>query len=193
MPGYLVGTGTSPQLGRVVSVATRPAYGQIFLVTHGVTFGLSPAYPAEFIQQLNRRRDLQIEYASSHVTSPHTELRGISAWAAPLWADRTARILMLAGLFLCGLLFAYMGFIYNGLPISLPLHWNPQAQVDVIGDPQELLRLPAFALAIWLVNVVLGAWALRRERAATLFLLGGAVAVQIVFAAGALSIVLRAS
>jgi hypothetical protein len=193
MPGYLVGTGTSPQIGRVISVATRPAFGQIFLVTSGVSFGLSPAHPSEFIQQLNRRRELQLEFASSHITAPHTELRGISGLAAPLWADKVVRTLMLAGLFLCALLFGYISLIYNGLPISLPLHWNPQAQVDVIGDPQELLRLPAFALAIWLVNVILAAWALRRERAATLFLLAGAVAAQIVFTAGALSIILRAS
>jgi hypothetical protein len=73
----------------------------------------------------------------------------------------------------------------------LPLHWNAQAEIDRIGDPLELLRLPAFGLAIWLVNAIAGWWALPRERAATLFLLAGGVAAQIVFTAAVLSIVLR--
>jgi len=64
--------------------------------------------------------------------------------------------------------------------------------VDVIGDPQELLRLPLFGLIVWAANLVFGLWALRRERAATIFLLAGAIAAQVVFAAGAISIVLRA-
>jgi len=193
IPGYVVGSGWSPQLGRVVSVATQPAYGQIFVTTPGVAYGLSPARPMDFIQQLDRKRASQYDIDNSRSAMPHTELRGLSAWAAPLWADKAARLLMLGSLVLCALLFGLMSLVYNGLPISLPLHWNSQAQVDIIGDPQELLRLPAFALAIWVANVVLAAWALRKERAATLFLLGGAIAAQIVFAAGALSIVLRTS
>jgi uncharacterized membrane protein len=118
--------------------------------------------------------------------------RGITSWIAPLWTDRVVRWLALAGLVLSLLLFGYVYLVYPHLPSSLPLHWNAQAQVDIIGDPQELLRLPLFGLFIWAANLVIGLWALRRERAATIFLLAGAVAAQIVFAAGAFSIVLRA-
>src|SRR6476659_9189848 len=71
--------------------------------------------------------------------------RGITTWISPLWTDRTVSWLAVAGLALCILLFGYVYLVYPGLPASLPLHWNSQAQVDVIGDPQELLRLPAFA------------------------------------------------
>jgi len=193
IPGYLVGAGASPQLGRVVSVATRPASGQLFLLTPGTAYGLSPARASEFIQELERRRALQLELFEEEPKMPHTELRGPSAWASLLWADMPARIMLLAGLAISVLLFGYMSLVYGSLPASLPLHWNSQAQIDIIGDPQELLRLPAFALGIWLANTLAAIWALRRERAATLFLLGGALAAQVVFAAGALSIVLRAS
>jgi uncharacterized membrane protein len=119
--------------------------------------------------------------------------RGIISWIAPLWTDRPIRWLALAGLVLSILLFSYVYLVYPHLPSSLPLHWNAQAQVDIIGDPREMLRLPLFGLIIWAANLVIGLWALRRERAATLFLLAGAIATQFVFAAGALSIVLRAS
>ena len=109
---------------------------------------------------------------------------------AGLWGDRVARILLLGGLLVCTLFFGYMSLVYNGLPNILPLHWNSQGQIDRVGDPQELLRLPVIALGIWLLNTVLAALVRRRERAATLFLLAGAVAVPFVFAASTLSIVL---
>jgi hypothetical protein len=193
IPGYLVGVGRSPQLGRVVSVATRPASGQVFVVTPGAAYGLSPVRASEFIQELDRRVALQQELFDAEPKLLHTELRGPSSWAAKLWADRPARILLLAGLVVSAILFGYMSLVYGNLPDSLPLHWNSQAQIDIIGDPQELLRLPAFALVIWFVNALAAIWAWRRERAASLFLLGGALAAEIVFAAGVLSIVLRAT
>ena len=115
----------------------------------------------------------------------------MSAWGAALWADPLARPLLITGLAICAAIFLYLGFVYGSLPTNLLLHWNALGQPDRVGDPIELLRLPAFALGIWLVNTVV-AWIVRpRERAATLFLLGGAVAVQVVFAAAVLSIVLR--
>jgi hypothetical protein len=200
VPGYLVGAGSSPQLGTVVGVSTLPVAGQMFVQTRGWTYGISPARPLAFVEDLNKRRaaaqldevpfDL-LEPTTGSAQLPRVALRGVSAWGAGLWGDRTARYMLLAGLALCALFFGYMSLVYSSLPSRLPMHWNAQAQVDRIGDPQELLRLPAFALAVWLGNVVLGWWAFRRERAATLFLLAGAVAAQVVFAAGALSIVLR--
>lgn len=201
LPGYYVSSGESPQLGRVVSVATRPALHQVFVVTTGVTFGLSPQDPAGFVRQLKKKDPLDeldmldepdAERTPAREAVVRTELSGPSGWASALWADRPACTLLLIGLGLNMLLFLYLSFVYADLPPLLPLHWNAQAQVDRIGDPTELLRLPVFALAIWWINAVVGWLALSRERAATLFLLAGAVAVQIVFAAGALSIVGRA-
>ncbi len=195
VPGYLAGSGRSPQLGPVFSVSTLRVPAQVFVATDEKAYGLSPTNPSGFIEQLDRERSHTSERRANADTerhTPYTTLQGISAWIVPLWTDRLARTLLLVGLFLCILLFGYMSVVYSGLPNSLPLHWNSQAQVDIIGDPQELLRLPVFGIVVWLVNVVIAAWASRRERAATLFLLGGALAAQIVFAAGALSIVLRA-
>ena len=45
----------SPQLGRVVSIATLPTGGQVFVVTHAVTFGLSPRRSLAFIDELKAR------------------------------------------------------------------------------------------------------------------------------------------
>ncbi len=188
VPGYVVGEGESRQLGRVVSVATVPVAGQVFVVTPGVTFGVSPQNAAGFVDQIKKRQEAAEDAGEDAV---RTELRGPSTWAAALWADRPARVLLVLALVLNVAFFGYLSLVYQNLPFHLPLHWNSQAQIDRIGDPSELLRLPVFGLLVWLVNAIIGWWALPRERAVTLFLLAGAVAAQVAFAAGAVSIVLR--
>jgi Protein of unknown function (DUF1648)/Bacterial PH domain len=194
LPGFLASSGRSPQLGKVVAVATVPADRQVFVVASGVAFGLSPQRPVAFIDELNTR--LASDHSHSTIPDPetahqpHTVLGRWLTLGAGLWADRLARRLLLGGLLVCTLFFGYMSLVYNGLPNILPLHWNSQAQIDRVGDPQELLRLPVIALAIWLLNAVLASLARRRERAATIFLLAGAVAVPLVFAAATLSMVL---
>ena len=161
------------------------------------TFGLSPRDAAGFITALEERRKTALELEDDDRQDlpehhAYTVRTGLAAWGAPLWSDRLERTLLLVGLVLNVLFFGYMSLVYSALPSRLALHWDAQAQVDRIGDPLELVRLPAFALAVWLINAVLAWWAYRRERAISLFLLAGAVAAQVVFWAGALSIVLRA-
>jgi hypothetical protein len=196
IPGYLAGSGDSPQLGRVVSVATAPTAGQVFVVTPEVTFGLSPRRSIAFMDDLKARvkaaRQAAIEIGEDHLKQPAQTITGRwLAWGAGLWGDRLARRLLLSGLLLCALFFGWMSLIYGDLPIILPLHWSAQAQIDRVGDIQELLRLPAIALGLWFVNALLAGLVRRRERAATIFLLAAAVAIPVVFAAGALSIILR--
>jgi hypothetical protein len=195
VPGYLVGPGRSAQIGPVLALATSPAGGLVYVQTPGLAYALSPDRPLVFVEELSKRRATAEEHvarvAEQVDLSPRVVLSGLSAWGYGVWADRAARVLMLGGLALCALLFGYMGLVYASLPTHLPMHWNAQAQVDRIGSPQELLRLPVFALAIWLVNLGFGWWVQRHERATTLLLLAGAAAAQVVFAAGVLTIVMR--
>jgi hypothetical protein len=195
VPGYLVGPGHSAQIGPVLALATTAKGGLVYVQTPDLAYALSPDRALPFIEEMGKRRAEAEEHVAQVAEdidrSPRVALNGLSAWGYGLWADRAARVLMLAGLALCALLFGYMSLVYASLPEHLPMHWNAQAQVDRIGSPAELLRLPVFALAVWLANVGFGWWAQRLERAATLFLLAGAAAAQVVFAAGVLTIVLR--
>ncbi len=202
IPGYLVGSGRSPQLGRVevVSVATRPASDQVFVSTPDIAFGISPQRTLAFMEELRSRvkasKDAENEERTlnGHAEPlPNTTTGRWLAWGAGLWGDPLTRWLLLAGLLLCMLFFGWLSMMYNALPLILPLHWSAQAQIDRVGDLQEILRLPAIALGIWFVNALLAGLVRRRERAATIFLLASAVAVPIVFAAGALSIILRST
>jgi hypothetical protein len=191
VPGYVAGSGVSEQVGRVLSIATVPIHRQVLVKTASVTLGVSPVDPGGFIAQLEDARSTADELDGGADTAARTTLTGLAAWGSPLWSDRLTRSLLVAGLVLNILLFGYLSLVYSDLPMRLPLHWNAQAQIDRIGTPAELLRLPVFATGIWLVNVVLALWTSRREPAVRLFLLAGAVAAQVVFWAGALSIVLR--
>ncbi len=195
VPGYLVGPGRSEQIGPVLALATSAAGGLLYVQTPGLAYALSPERPLPFVEELNKRRVEAEEHVAQVAEevdrAPRVVLSGLSRWGYGLWADPAARWLMLGGLVLCALLFGYMSLVYGSLPEHLPMHWNAQAQVDRIGSPAELLRLPVFALAVWLANVVFGWWAQRRERAATRLLLAGAAAAQVVFAAGVLTIVMR--
>jgi len=193
LPGYVVNEGESRELGAVISVATLPPAGQVFVRTPGVSYGISPRNSSEFVSALKKGMDdAEIAELESRAASLRVIRRGAGGWAYRLWSDRAARNLLLVGLALNVLFFGYLALVYSGLPSRIPMHWNSQAQVDRIESSLDLLDLPVFALAVWFVNVVAGWWALSRERAVTLFLLSGAVAAQIVFWAGAASIVLRA-
>jgi hypothetical protein len=201
LPGYVVGGGISMQLGNVVSVSALPVSRQVFVATPGLAFGISPRNPEEFVKHLSAKLKPQsegVEGDEEEVDAlrlrarPRTRLSGLSAWGAPLWGDTVSRALFLGGLAFCALLFGYLGAVYASLPDNVPIHWDAQAQPDLIGGPVELLRLPAFALGIWGFNVVVARLVVTRERAATLFLLAGGLAVQVVFAAAMMSIVLRA-
>lgn len=198
LPGYVIGYGISMQVGNVISIATRPPAEQVFIVTRDAAFGISPQNGQELATRLSQKlkldeRDEELEGSDEYeAEGAYLELSGVSAWGAPIWIDPVARPLFIVGLVISAAIFVYLGFVYPNLPSNMLLHWNSLGQPDYVGSPVELLRLPAFALTIWAANAVV-AWFVRpRERAATLFLLGGAVAVQIVFAAAVLSIVLRA-
>lgn len=188
VPGYVVGEGRSPQVGPVLSMSTLPAQGQVWVVTRGMSYGLSPEYPERFVQVLNAR--LEDEDDS---LAPASRLRRarLLDFGAGLWVDRVIRILFLVGLAINILLWGYLSLVYTQLPSRVALHWNAQAQVDRIGEPVELLDLPFFALGVWLFNTIAARLVLPRDRAATLFLLAGGIAAQVFFFAGALSIVLK--
>ncbi|MDQ3706699.1 MAG: DUF1648 domain-containing protein [Chloroflexota bacterium] len=190
VPGYVVGEGRSPQFGRVFSMATVPASRQVWVVTRGMAYGLSPEYPDRFAQLLTARLEDEDTPPGPASTSRVRRSRVLDMGRG-LWADRVVRALFLAGLALNVLLWGYLSLVYADLPSQVAMHWNAQAQVDRIGDPVELLDLPLFALGVWLFNSIAARVVLRRERAATIFLLAGAVAAQVFFFAGALSIVLK--
>jgi uncharacterized membrane protein len=75
-------------------------------------------------------------------------------------------------------LFVFLVIRYNGLPDPLPLHFDVSGLPDRIESKNGILALPAIGLVVFGFNSVLGITAYRRQRAATLLLVVGALCVQ---------------
>jgi hypothetical protein len=184
-PGLWIGTTRPADRPPVLSYASAPPARQVLLVTPTLHYTISPAAPADFLADLAQRQAL----GPTQDLAQGTEPAGLAGH--PLLSDRVALGLVIGGLLLNLALFGYLAFMYPHLPDVIALHWNTQGDPDRIGHPDELLRLPLIALALWGADLLGAALVHRRERLAALFLYAGAAVVQIVFWAAVLTIVLR--
>ncbi len=148
----------------------------IQLVTRqGRRIWVTPADPEAFLRELVVRKEMG-------PTRETAEARLGPAWLrVPYWRRRTNRLLWLGNL---GAVWGMeLWLLSRGAALQgfLPLHFNALGEPDWIGPADRLLRLPAFAAALWVGNVLLG-WVLDREspRAATL-LNGVGLGVSLLF------------
>lgn len=86
-------------------------------------------------------------------------------------------------------LFAYVYLSYSTLPPLIPLHYSSSNAVDLIGEPEQLFKLPAIGGIVLVVDFLLSAAAHRTERFAALMLLGGSLFVQALLLAATVNIV----
>ena len=63
-------------------------------------------------------------------------------WTWPLWRDRSALFLMVAGLFGMLVMFAVLCFRYPALSSDLPLHFDVTGMPDRIAPKSGLFGLP---------------------------------------------------
>ena len=97
---------------------------------------------------------------------------------------RLRRDYAIQGLLVFALLanFALLGLLlvrYNSLPDPLPLHFDASGLPDRIEAKSAILALPEIGLIVIALNSLLGVMVYRRERAATVLLLVGALFVQV--------------
>lgn len=88
------------------------------------------------------------------------------------------------GLFVAALvvnvaLFGFLAVRFNSLPDPLPLHFDAAGLPDRIEAKNGIVALPVIGLIVMVLNTILGTLAYRRERAATVLLVIGALFVQI--------------
>jgi hypothetical protein len=174
-PGYFAGPGELPEYGLTLFYATAPLHRQVLLVTPGVTYAISPADKEGFLEAFNIRHRMGPTQAVEQQSL-------IPAWLQwPLWRDRAAAVLLLAGILINLALFAYLSYRHAGLPSSIPLHFDTTGAVDRAGHPDEIFFLPFIGLTVWLLNGLLGgAVYLRvRESAAAYLLWGGSDLMQL--------------
>ena len=80
-----------------------------------------------------------------------------------VWADRWARMLVLAGLVLTLLLLGFLAFQASTLPAEVPFGFDPLGRPETLVSPTRLLLLPMIAGLCWLADLVIGLWLYRKD------------------------------
>lgn len=194
-PGYHRGYGRSADLGRVEFYATAGRPAQILVCTQDGAFVISPRAPDEFIQEVEVRRGLGI----TRQLAQERHLWWLLRWS--MWRDRLVWIIggaaLLINLSLFSMLCSWYPFLQDMRP-RLPLHYSEIMEEnlvrvipDIVGPASDLFKLPAFALGLLGVNLVMGFLLHRKHRLLVLLLMAVALLVQVMFFLGAAYILYR--
>ncbi|MBF8286650.1 MAG: bPH 5 protein [Dehalococcoidia bacterium] len=146
----------------------------VYVRTPSATYAVSPQDPARFMAEVERFRQ------SAKPGGSETVQRDIVG-SHPIWADRVAQILVLAAVLTNLALWGYVFAVYRDLSPQITIEFPPVGEITDVHSRNELLVIPAAALAVLAVNLVAGLAFQWRERAATYLLLSGSVFLQLLF------------
>jgi len=146
----------------------------VYVRTPSATYAVSPQDPARFMAEVERFRQ------SAKPGGSETVQRDIVG-SHPIWADRVAQILVLAAVLTNLALWGYVFAVYRDLSPQITIEFPPLGEITDVHSRNELLVIPAAALAVLAVNLVAGLAFQWRERAATYLLLSGSVFLQLLF------------
>ena len=90
-PGHCVGYGEVPGAGPALFYATVPPRYQIYIVTPGLTYGISPANAEGFLESLHKR----LQMGPTQIMEQSSRRPGILNWA--IWQDRVGLALLAVG------------------------------------------------------------------------------------------------
>lgn len=184
-PGCHLGRGFAPGLGEVVLASAHVRHDELFFVAAGsAAYALSIPQPEQFAVEV-RKRQVQIPAAQEITAS----VRRPRLFNLTLWSDRSGLLLLGGGLLTNALLFALVCYVYPGLPTFLPLQITPEGAPGVIGQREDLLFLPAAALAVLVGNAIMAGLLHRWERLGAYLCLGSAALVQVFVAAAVVRII----
>jgi hypothetical protein len=146
----------------------------VYVRTPSATYAVSPQDPARFMAEVERFRQLAKPGGSETV---QRDIVG----SHPIWADRVAQILVLTAVLTNLALWGYVFAVYRDLSPQITIEFPPLGEITDVHSRNELLMIPAAALAVLAVNLVAGLAFQWRERAATYLLLSGSVFLQLLF------------
>lgn len=172
-PGHWVGYGALPGLGQTLFYATVPPKEQVFIVTPGLSYGISPADRDNFLASLRKR----LEMGPTQLVEQGSRLPGFVHWK--IWRDRLGLGMLLASFVLLLSLVGLLCFYFPALPRLVPLHFGASGAPDRLGERGDIFILPLIGLLTFLFNGTLGALAYRREKMVSYLLWGGALLVQL--------------
>lgn len=181
-PGLMQGQGELSEAGFTVFYATTALSQHLILVTPAISYAISPADAAGFIESIKARYELGPTQAVEHTT----EHPAFFDW--PLWSDRVAHYLLITGATMCLLLFGLVTLRFPQLPPVLPLHYNVLGLPDRSGPATQAFILPLIGVLALAANTVLGGVFYRREQVAAYLLWGGTIVVQVLLWIGTVNL-----
>ncbi len=172
-PGLMQGQGEVPEADLTVFYASASLPQQLILVTPSISYAISPADRAGFIESIKARYEL----GPTQAVEQTTEHPAFFDW--PLWGDRVAHYLVITGATMCLLLFGLVSLRFPHLPPVIPLHYNAFGLPDRTGPATQTFILPLIGLLALGANTLLGGLFYRREQVASYLLWGGTIVVQV--------------
>jgi hypothetical protein len=181
-PGHWVGYGEVAGAGQTLFYATVPPRAQVYIVTPGLSYGISPADKDGFLASLHKR----LEMGPTQLVEQGSLLPGFVHWA--IWRDRLGLGMLLAGCIALLTLVGLLCFYFPALPDVVPLHFGATGVPDRLEARGGIFIVPLIGLLALLFNGTLGALAYRREKMISYLLWGGAALIQILIWKAALDI-----
>lgn len=181
-PGHCVGYGEVSGAGPTLFYGTVPPRQQIYVVTPGLTYGVSPANREGFLESLHKR----LQMGPTQIVEQSSKRPRVLDWV--IWQDRLGLALLATSALAVVALTGFLCFRFPRLPMMVPMHF------DVAGNPDRWVPrarsfiLPLIGLLTLLLNGALGGLAYRRERVASHMLWGGAVLIQLLVWTAAIGI-----
>lgn len=118
---------------------------------------------------------------------PLAAARGVLG--SSLWRDRAGLGLIVASVVGVIALAVYVRVWMPSLPHFLPLHYNSQGSVDLIGTRLDLYKMPGIGAVVFICDLVVASALHRRERLASLMLLAASVLVQVMLIVATINLV----
>jgi hypothetical protein len=172
-PGHCVGYGEIPGAGQTLFYATVPPRHQIYVVTSGLTYGISPADRTGFVESLRKR----LEMGPTQVVEQSSKRPGFLDWA--IWQDQLGVGLLAASFLIVLALIGLLCFQFPALPRMVPLHFDALGNPDRLEARGQIFTIPLIGLLTLLLNGGLGGLAYRRERMVSYMLWSGSILIQV--------------
>lgn len=173
LPGWWIGRGSHPALGRIEFFSAAPIEDQIIIVTQAGSYAVSPQDAQAFVDAFRVR----FEMGPTQAVRPARLLPAVMTW--PIWTSRTTLALMALPVALNALVFGVGFAVFPGLPEQIALHFDAAGAPDRFGSPASIFGPALIGLALMLVNLGIGILAFRRDRLAAWLAWGGSAGVQL--------------
>lgn len=173
-PGLSVGRGRVAGKDVLFYSTHRSPEDILYVRTSAATYAVSPLDPPRFIAEVERFKEAA---QPGREESVQRDMIG----GHPIWADRVAQWLALAAVLINLALWGYVFAVYPDLSPQITIEFPPLGEITDIHSRNELLKIPAAALAVLAINLIAGLAFQWRERAATYLLLSSSVFLQLLF------------